>query len=209
MFEKEKKRLRNEIIISTIVILLLAIIITLFDSCHSEVINIHGSKDRSLVLRIIIQTVGLFLGFIITAIVMKFNQLDGVIQKLGEDLNTIMNASNHYRNRFLSQKRISDNFEIYLGTNPPKATFERQILINFNYLYEYRSYHKDWFKYPLYYSLITLAASFLLLIFQETISNNVSIYVFIFSMCCLMAIWVIYTNVSFALDFLENPFIKE
>lgn len=203
-----KKRIIIQLLISSIIILLVASIITFFDYYHPRIINIYESLDRSLILRTIIQTIGLFLGLIFTGIVMKFNQLDGLIKGITEDLNSFLHNP-YFRNHIFIQSRLNQIFNEYLDTHPLDELKKREILFNFNKLYDYRKYHKSWLLYPLYYSLITLLFMLILLIFQKTIYPYQGTYVFMFSICCLMSIWVVYVNISFVLDFLENSFMKQ
>lgn len=200
-----KKQLLVEIPVSTIIILLLAVIITLYDSCNPELISIYRSDNLSLILRMIIQTTGLFLGFIMTAIVLKFNQIDGILQRIGEDLNSFL-YNNYFRNQFLTQKELTETFIKYLETHPTDEKEKWKILRNYKRLYDYRNYHKQWVLYPVYYTLITMLVTFLLLFFQKTLFTIQPLFVFIFSLCCLMSIWVVYINISFVLEFFENSF---
>ena len=207
MLQDEKKKLKTEIVLSSITILLVATIIVLIEHCYPTLINIKSSTTNSLVLRVIIQTIGLFLGFIVTSITMKFNQLDNVIQKIAEDINTIINGSSNYRNVTLSQSDITTKFKTHISTLTNKDK-ENGLLKNYTYMCKFRSYHKRWLTYPIVYSLITIGLTFILLIFHQTISTLDYIYTALFSLCSLMTIWTVYTNISFVISFFDNPFTE-
>jgi hypothetical protein len=208
MDKDDKRKLFIEVSVSTFVILLMGLLITICNSCYPQIIDIKGLENKSLILRTIIQTIGLFLGFIITSVVMKFNQLDGLIQKLAEDLNSFL-KNNYFRNYRLNQSELDRVFNEYLRTNPIDKKEKQQILFYYNKLYSYRDLHKQWFRYPLIYSSITMLLAFILLIFEKTIKSQENLYVFLFSICCFMSIWVIYINITFILEFLDNPFKRK
>lgn len=214
MTKKEKHKLVKQILISSTIIISFSIIIVLIDSCYPSIINITALQaDKSLILRVIIQAIGLFLGFIITALVMKFNQLDALIQKLAEDLNCIMNTppntppNNLFRGEDLIQKKIEARFKTYELTNPLDIVTKKRVYNNYIALNDFRAFHKAWFNYPLYYSLTVIFFAFFLLFFQKTIPPF--FFNFMLSLCFLMTLWNIYINVIFVSDFLENAFAND
>lgn len=210
MTYSEKKQVKSEIVISSIVILILSSLFVLVEKNFPGVINIFGVDTNTLILRTSIPTVGLFLGFIITSYVMKFNQLDNIIFKIVEDLNFIMYGNNKFRNTLLLQDDITKDFKTYLNNSldSEDKVKEQNIFDNYLEMCRFRIYHKRWMAYPLYYSLITLLLSFLILIFHQTFSKVEYIYTFSFMICCLMSIWCVYINIVFVVSFFDNPFIS-
>lgn len=207
MTYSEKKQVKSEIIISSFVILIVAAIVVFIENSFPDLIRIFGVESNTLILRTSIPTVGLFLGFIITSYVMKFNQLDSILFKIVEDLNFILFGNNKYRNTYLLQEDITEKFKEHLKHSEDKAR-EQNIFDNYLEMCRFRIYHKKWMVYPLYYSLITLLVSFLLLVFHQTFSKVEYVYTFSFITCCLMSIWCVYINIVFVVSFFDNPFIS-
>ena len=207
MNKKDRKKLRLEIIISSTIILLVSTIVVLIEHCYPNIIIIQNSTTKNSILSDILKAVGLFLGFVITSIVMRFNQLDGLIQKLAEDLNTILNEDSKYRCVTLTQKELTAKMEARVLKN--KDDNERRILINYTAVCRFRANHLKWLMYPLYYSLSTLCFAFFLLIFHDTINRVDYIYSFSFMLCCLMAVWTVKINIDLVYSFFTNSFIKD
>jgi hypothetical protein len=143
------------------------------------------------------------------AITLKLNQLDSKIEKYGEDINASIFGT-EYKSLEHSESDIISICEKYCKKLERSDRKDKlyKLLNNFKNICGYRRYHKKWMWYPLYWNLIILLVSIVLILFGKSIENSF-VYIESFIIVCSSTFWVAYLSLSFVSDFLENNFIND